>query len=106
MVLNSNLEKLLRRSSETRLFFSPKHFCLGVILRTCMVLSWPFQGFAMVLQRQLRMLSLGIIQTGSVETCSMAWASEDLLILWIDPAKLLIKGELPRGPPLGLLHTN
>ena len=34
MVLNSNLEKLLRRSSETRLFFSPKHFCLGVILRS------------------------------------------------------------------------
>ena len=26
MVLNSNLEKLLRRSSETRLFFSPKTF--------------------------------------------------------------------------------
>lgn len=82
MVLNSNLEKLLRRSSETRLFFSPKkHFCLGVTLRSCMVLSWAFQGFAMTLQRQLRMLSLGIIQTGSAEACSVVWASEDLLIL-------------------------
>lgn len=82
MVLNSNSEKLLRRSSDTRLSpHPPKHFCLGVTLRSCMVLSWAFQAFAMTLQRQLRMLSLGTIQTGSAEACSVAWASEDLLIL-------------------------
>lgn len=53
----------------------------------------------------LIILSLDIVHTSSVETCSVAWAFEDLLILWFDPAKPFIKGALPIGPPLGLLHA-